>query len=121
MRGRITDQSNLFVNINLDGLVPADHPLRAIKPMADQALAETGRTFAAAHSPVGRPSVPPERLLKALGLSQRKRRQSKDIFGWLKQFGGLRRARVVGRWKIQQRADIGLATLNMARMSRLLA
>jgi hypothetical protein len=119
--GRITGQSNLFVNINLDGLVPADHPLRAIKPMADQALAEMGRTFAAAHSPVGRPSVPPERLLKALVLSQRKRRQSKDIFGWLKQFGGLRRARVVGRWKIQQRADIGLATLNMARMSRLLA
>lgn len=53
--------------------------------------------------------------------SQRKRRLNEEIFGWLKQFGGLRRARVVGRWKIQQLADIGLATLNMVRMRRLLA
>ena len=68
MRGRITGQSNLFVKINLEGLVPADHPLRAIKRMADEALAGMGRTFAAAYSPVGRPSIPPERLLKALVL-----------------------------------------------------
>ncbi|MGE0367288.1 MAG: transposase [Phycisphaerales bacterium] len=51
-------------------------------------------------------------------ISQRKRRVDEEIFGWLKQFGGLRRARVVGRWKIQQLADVGLATLNMVRMSR---
>jgi hypothetical protein len=66
MRGRITGQSNLFVKINLEDLVPAGHPLRAIKRMADQALSAMGRTFAAAYSPVGRPSIPPERLLKAL-------------------------------------------------------
>ncbi|MCC6283684.1 MAG: transposase [Phycisphaerales bacterium] len=66
MRGRITGQSNLFVRINLEELVPGDHPLRAIRRMADEALASVGRTFAAAYSPVGRPSIPPERLLKAL-------------------------------------------------------
>lgn len=66
MRGRITGQSNLFVKINLEDLVPGDHPLRAIKRMADGALAAMGRTFAAAYSPLGRPGIPPERLLKAL-------------------------------------------------------
>ncbi|MCC6428922.1 MAG: transposase [Phycisphaerales bacterium] len=58
---------------------------------------------------------------RAFKISQRKRRLDEEIFGWLKCFGGLRRVRVVGRWKIQQLADIGLATLNLVRMSRLLA
>ncbi len=68
MRGRISGQPNLFVKINLEDLVPKDHPLRAIKRMADEALATMGRTFSAAYSPVGRPGIPPERLLKALVL-----------------------------------------------------
>lgn len=71
MRGRAARQSNLFVRINLEELVPADHPLRAIKRMADEALAAMSRTFAAAYAPAergGRPSIPPERLLKALVL-----------------------------------------------------
>jgi transposase len=71
MRGHVKRQPNLFVKINLEELVPADHPLRAIKRMADEALAAMSRTFAAAYAPSdrgGRPSVPPERLLKALVL-----------------------------------------------------
>src|SRR5215208_7195430 len=71
MRGHITRQSNLFVKINLEELVPADHPLRSIKRMADEALAAMSRTFTAAYAPAdrgGRPSIPPERLLKALVL-----------------------------------------------------
>ena len=52
--------------------------------------------------------------------SQRKRKLDEEIFGWLKQFGGLRRARVTGRWKIQQLADLALATLNLVRMRSLL-
>ncbi|MCC6284594.1 MAG: IS5 family transposase [Phycisphaerales bacterium] len=69
MRGRISRQSNLFVKINLEDLVPKDHPLRPIKRMADEALAAMSRTFTAAYAPAekgGRPSIPPERLLKAL-------------------------------------------------------
>jgi len=54
-------------------------------------------------------------------LSQRKRKLTEEIFGWLKQVGGLRRARLVGRWKLQQLADIALGTLNLIRMSKLLA
>jgi transposase len=71
MRGRPNRQPNLFVKINLEELVPADHPLRPIKRMADEALAAMSRTFAAAYAPAergGRPSIPPERLLKAMVL-----------------------------------------------------
>lgn len=71
MRGHVKRQPNLFVKINLEELVPADHPLRAIKRMADEALASMSRTFAAAYAPAdkgGRPGIPPERLLKALVL-----------------------------------------------------
>ena len=57
MRGRITGQSNLFVKINLEEIVPAGHPLRAIKRLADEASASMGRTFAAAYSPLGRPGT----------------------------------------------------------------
>ena len=71
MRGHVTRQSNLFVTINLESLVPAAHPLRSIKRMADRVLAEMSRTFTAAYAPAergGRPGIPPERLLKALVL-----------------------------------------------------
>ena len=71
MRGHIKRQSNLFVKINLEEMVPAGHPLRPIKRMADEALAGMSRTFAAAYAPAskgGRPSVPPERMVKALVL-----------------------------------------------------
>ena len=71
MRGRPNLQPNLFVQLNLEELVPADHPLRPIKRMADEALAAMSRTFFAAYAPAekgGRPSIPPERLLKAMVL-----------------------------------------------------
>ncbi len=71
MRGHVAKQPNLFVKINLEEIVPAAHPLRAIKRMADDALKEMGRTFTAAYASAekgGRPSIPPERLLKALVL-----------------------------------------------------
>ena len=71
MRGHATLQPNLFVKLNLEEVVPADHPLRAIKRMADEVLVAMTRTFAAAYAPAergGRPSIPPERLLKALVL-----------------------------------------------------
>jgi transposase len=45
--------------------VPADHPLRAIKKLAHEALRKLSRTFDAMYSAVGRPSIPPERLLKS--------------------------------------------------------
>ena len=46
-------------------LVPAEHPLRRVKQLADEALGELSSVFDAMYSRVGRPSIPPERLLKA--------------------------------------------------------
>lgn len=69
MRGYTDRQPNLYVHMNLEDLVPADHPLRPIKRMADEALAAMSRTLTSAYaspSRGGRPSVPPEQLLKAL-------------------------------------------------------
>lgn len=69
MRGYTDRQPNLYVQLNLEELVPADHPLRPIKRMADEALAAMSRTLTASYaspSRGGRPSVPPEQLLKAM-------------------------------------------------------
>jgi transposase len=56
----------MFFAIDLESRVRADHPLRAIKGTVDRILAGMSDAFAAAYSGTGRPSVPPERLLKAL-------------------------------------------------------
>ncbi len=67
MRGKREPQSILFVaSIDLDSRIRPDHPLRAIKKMADEELARMSRAFDAAYAENGRPSVPPERLIKAL-------------------------------------------------------
>lgn len=67
MRGRHDPQAVLFMTaIDLEKRVRADHPLRAIKRMADEDLRTMSRRFDAAYAKEGRPSVPPERLIKAM-------------------------------------------------------
>ena len=51
--------------IDLEARVPPDHPLRVIKRLADEALAELSDVFDRMYAEAGRPSIPPERLLKA--------------------------------------------------------
>ena len=46
--------------------VPKEHPLRKVKALADEALTELGSTLDTMYSNVGRPSIPPERLLKSM-------------------------------------------------------
>lgn len=55
----------MFSLVSPEARVPADHPLRPIKAMADEVLASMSRTFSRMYSMSGRPSIPPERLLKA--------------------------------------------------------
>jgi transposase len=50
--------------IDLEARVPADHPLRRIKALAESSLAELSHEFDRMYADVGRPSIPPERLLK---------------------------------------------------------
>lgn len=66
MRGRTIDGSDLFHTFNLEDLVPTAHPLRLIKQRADAILRSMSRQFNAAYGLTGRPSVPPERLIKAM-------------------------------------------------------
>lgn len=66
MRGQTDRQGRMFFAIDLEERIRADHPLRAIKVTVDRILVGMSERFEAAYSVTGRPSVPPERLLKAL-------------------------------------------------------
>lgn len=65
MRGHDSKQATMFSFVSPECRVPSDHPLRPIKAMADDVLVSMSRTFSRMYSKVGRPSIPPERLLKA--------------------------------------------------------
>ncbi len=65
MRGRREPQVTMLAFVDLDAQVPKDHPLSIIKNLADGALAELSSEFDGMYAEVGRPSIPPERLLKA--------------------------------------------------------
>jgi transposase len=66
MRGRDRQTGKLFGYVSPEALVPQDHPLRAIKCLADAALDRLSADFAALYAPTGRPSIAPEKLLRAL-------------------------------------------------------
>jgi len=66
MRGSDARSGSLFSYVDLEDRVPRSHPLRVIRRIADDVLAGMSGTFDAAYAPMGRPSIPPERLLRAL-------------------------------------------------------
>jgi len=66
MRGSDKRSGELFSYVDLEQRVRQDHPLRAIRSLTETALAALADDFAAAYSPVGRPSIPPEMLLRAM-------------------------------------------------------
>jgi transposase len=65
MRGTDTKQASMLSLLTPEKRVPANHPLRVVKEMAEAALKEMSPLFDAMYSTVGRSSIPPERLLKA--------------------------------------------------------
>jgi len=66
MRGDETEQGPMFSYVSPAQRVPSDHPLRRIREMSDVALKSLSREFDRLYSKVGRPSIAPERLLRAL-------------------------------------------------------
>src|SRR6185295_11893028 len=66
MRGDDDLQEGMFSYISPEKRVPSDHPLRPIRKMVDEILKEMSPQFAKLYSPVGRPSIAPERLLRSL-------------------------------------------------------
>lgn len=132
MRGKRERQGGMFYVIDLEERVRADHPLRPIKRMVDAELAHMGHLFNKAYSDKGRPSVPPETLLKAMLLQALHAVRSEaqlverintdllfrwflemdpamDVFGWIKDFAGLARTRLVGRWKLRMQVTMAAA------------
>jgi transposase len=65
MRGDDRQPDSMFSYVSPEQRVPPDHPLRAIRRLVDEALHEMSREFDRLYAAVGRPSVPPERLLRA--------------------------------------------------------
>src|ERR1700751_2118301 len=66
MRGEDQRSEGIFSYVRLEQRVPADHPLRPIRELTDAALKGLSRDFSRLYSREGRPSIPPERLLRAL-------------------------------------------------------
>lgn len=66
MRGQVSPQQPLWYAIDIESLIDSDHPLREVKRRADQVLAGMDQEFRRAYSKLGRSSIPPEMLLKAL-------------------------------------------------------
>jgi transposase len=66
MRGEDPQQEAMFSYVSPEKRVPQDHPLRPIREMVDTVLKEMSPRFGRLYAKVGRPSIPPERLLRAL-------------------------------------------------------
>jgi transposase len=66
MRGTDTQQSSMFSYLSPEERVPEKHPLRPIRLIVDDALKALSPTFSQLYSAFGRPSIPPEKLLRAL-------------------------------------------------------
>src|ERR1700690_3560665 len=93
MRGEDERSGSLFSYVDLEARVGQSHPLRAIRVLVNEALAVLVSDFSALYSPIGRPSIPPEKLLRAMLLqafySIRSERQLMErleyylLFRWL--------------------------------------
>jgi len=66
MRGNDSDDTQMWSYVSQEQRIPADHPLRPIRKMVDEVLDRLSPRFDKLYSKVGRPSIPPERLLRAL-------------------------------------------------------
>ena len=65
MRGEDTQQDAMFSYLSPEQRVPHDHPLRRVRALVDEVLKKLSRRFTALYARGGRPSIPPEKLLRA--------------------------------------------------------
>jgi transposase len=66
MRGNDKQQEEMFSYVSIEKRVPQEHPLRRVRAMTDAALQRMSPEFDALYACIGRPSIPPERLLRPL-------------------------------------------------------
>src|ERR1700685_1359813 len=65
MRGTDERSGSLFSYVDLEARIPKGHPLRTIREIVNGALSKLSADFEAMYAPLGRPSIPPEKLLRA--------------------------------------------------------
>ena len=65
MRGEDASTASLFSYVSCEARVPGDHPLRVVRTIVDEALAALSPAFAALYAKTGRPSIAPEKRLRA--------------------------------------------------------
>lgn len=110
MRGQVSAQPSMLCMFSIEDRIPKDHPIRAIKVLADAALAQMSPHFDAMYAGVGRASVPPERLLKSSLLialfSVRSDRQFSEELGYNLMF----------RWFLDM--DMGEPSIDHSTFSR---
>lgn len=111
MRGNVDHQGDLFAYFDLEDLVPADHPMRPIKKNVDKVLGKMSSEFDALYSTTGRPSIPPERLLKASLLMAFYSVRSERVFCEMLRYNFL------FRWFLDLKVDEG--SLDQSNFSRL--
>ncbi|MBI2619596.1 MAG: transposase [Ignavibacteriales bacterium] len=66
MRGRDKEQEPLYSYISMEQRIPEDHPLRRIRKIVDELMKSLSPRFTKLYASDGRPSIPPEQLLRAL-------------------------------------------------------
>jgi len=66
MRGGDERSGSLFSYVDLEARVGRTHPLRSIRLIVNEALSALAGEFSSLYSPIGRPSIPPEKLLRAM-------------------------------------------------------
>lgn len=114
MRSHDEPQNELFCTISIESLIPPGHPLRTIRQRADRALQRLEPVFEKLYASTGRPSVPPEQVLRALLLqvlygfrSERRRMEEMRYNFALRWFVGLTMS--------QEPWDVTVFTKNRAR------
>ena len=66
MRGDTKNQGQLFSYVSLESRIPSSHPIRKVRKIVDLAIEEIELAFDDMYSSVGRPSIPPEQLIRAM-------------------------------------------------------
>lgn len=111
MRGPSDVTGAMFFYFDPDSRIPADHPLRSIKRYTDSVLRELSAELAKTYSPIGRPSVPPERLLKGMLLTALYSVRSDRMFCEMLEYN------MLFRWFLDM--DLDEKTFNSSSFSRL--
>ena len=82
MRGHLDPQASMFSYFSPEARIPVVHPLRSIKGYADTVLRSLSRDIDELYAVTGRPSIPPERLLKASLLVRSRSSVSAAMRSW---------------------------------------